>query len=65
MRLDTIEVTGFKSIRGLKLKLRRLNEMLTPPIDSRICLSTTARRHETLCNSIALASEGEIMQGPR
>jgi predicted ATPase len=28
MRLDTIEVTGFKSIRGLKLKLRRLNVLI-------------------------------------
>src|SRR2546425_13228688 len=28
MRLDTIEVTGFKSIRGLKLRLRRLNVLI-------------------------------------
>ena len=28
MRLDTIEVTGFKSIRELKLKLRRLNVLI-------------------------------------
>ena len=28
MRLDTIEVTGFKSIRELKLELRRLNVLI-------------------------------------
>ena len=28
MRLDTIEVTGFKSIRELKLKLRHLNVLI-------------------------------------
>ena len=28
MRLDTIEVTGFKSIRELKLKLHRLNVLI-------------------------------------
>ena len=28
MRLDTIEVTDFKSIRELKLKLRRLNVLI-------------------------------------